>query len=117
MLQVRRTHPEFGPKRGILFVLSGVIFAVLIGSSTDARSKEQILRVRASDPAAAIGLLTAPQTGRKICDIPTSTPIKFFERSNHGPHKFAKVEVLEGACAGEQGYVPWLSLDPEPQEN
>ena len=117
MSQVRKTHREFGPKSCIAFVLSGIIVAVLIGSPTDARSKEQILRVKASDPAATIRLLTAPHTGEKICDIPGSTPIKFFKRSNHGPHKFAKVEVLEGACAEKQGYVPWLSLDPEPQEN
>ena len=114
MSQVRKTYREFGPKRCIPFVLSGIIIAVLIGSPTDARSKEQILRVKASDPAAMIGLLTAPHTGSKICDIPGSTPIKFFKRSNHGPHKFAKVEVLDGACAGKRGYVPWLSLDPEP---
>ncbi len=114
MSQVRKSHREFGPKSCIPFVLSGIIVAVLIGSPADARSKEQILRVKASDPAGTIGLLTAPQTGKKICDLPGSTPIKYFKRSNHGPHKFAKVEVLDGACAGKQGYVPWLSLDPEP---
>ena len=117
MSRVRRAHRESGPKGCIPFVLSGIIVAVLIGSPTDAWSKEQILRVKASDPAATIRLLTAPHTGEKICDIPGSTPIKFFKRSNHGPHKFAKVEVLEGACAEKHGYVPWLSLDPEPQEN
>ncbi len=117
MSRVRKTHREFGLKSCIPLILSGMIVAVLIGSPTDARSKEQILRVKASDPAATIRLLTAPHTGNRICDIPGSTLIKFFKRSNHGPHKFAKVEVLEGACAEQQGYVPWRSLDPEPQEN
>ncbi len=117
MSQTRKTNRKFGPKKCIPFVLSGIIVAVSIGSPTDARSKEQILKVKASDPAATIRLLTAPHTGNRICDIPGSTPIKFFKRSNHGPHKFAKVEVLEGACAGKQGYVPWRALDPEPHKN
>ena len=115
--QIHIMFEETGPKRCIHFVLIGIIVAVLIGSPTDARSAEQILGVKASDPAAAIQLLTAPHTGQKICDIQGSTPIKFFKRANHGPHKFAKVEVLEGVCAGKQGYVPWRSLDPEPREN
>ena len=25
--------------------------------------------------------------------------------------------VIDGACAKKQGYVPWRSLDPKPQEN
>ena len=87
----------------------------MVGSPTDVLSKEQIFRVEASDPAAAIRLLTAPHAGRKICDIASSTPVKYFKRANHGPHRFAKVEVLEGDCAEKQGFVPWRSLDPEPQ--
>ena len=117
MLQIPKTHRRFKMRRRIPFVLSGIIIVVLIGSPADARSQEQILRVVASDPAATIGLLTAPHTGKNMCDIAHSTPIKFFKRANHGPHKFAKVEVLEGACAGQLGYVLWRSLDPEPQAN
>ena len=116
MLQARKTRREFGPNLRVIFALSGIVIAILIGSPTDARSKEQILSVKASDPAATIRLLTAPYTGRKICDIAGSTPVIFFKRANHGPHKYAKVEVLEGPCAEIQGYVPWRSLDPEPQE-
>ena len=101
----------------VYLVSIGIIIAALIGSPADAWSKEQLLRVKASDPAASIKLLTAPHTGTTICDIQGSTPIRFFKRANHGPHKYARVEVLEGACAGEQGYVPWASLAPEPQED
>ncbi len=117
MARVRKPHRKIGPKRCIPLALSGLIVAVSIGWPIDARSKDQILRVKASDPAATIRLLTAPHTGRKICDIAGSTSIRFFKRANHGAHKYAKVEVLEGVCAKKQGYVPWRSLDPEPQEN
>jgi hypothetical protein len=95
--------------------MSAAIVAALVGLPADGWSNEQILGAKASNPAATVRLLTAPHTGKKICDISDSTPLKFFKRADHGPHKFAKVEVLEGACAGKQGYVPLSSLDPQPQ--
>lgn len=115
--QACNTQREFGVVRFIPLVLSGIIFSILIGSPTDVWSKEQILKVKASDPTSTISLLTAPHTGKKICDLQSSTTIKYFKRSDHGPHKYARVKVLEGACAEKQGYVSWFFLDPEPQEN
>ena len=95
--------------------MSTAIVVALVGLPADGWSNEQILSAKPSNPAATVRLLTAPHTGKKICDISDSTPLKFFKRANHGPHKFAKVEVLEGACIGKRGYVPLLSLDPQPQ--
>ena len=95
--------------------MSAAIVAALVGLPADGWSNDQILSAKASNPAATVRLLTAPHTGKKICDISDLTPLKFFNRADHGPHKFAKVEVLEGDCAGKQGYVPLLSLDPQPQ--
>jgi hypothetical protein len=95
--------------------MSAAIVAALVGLPADGWSNDQILSAKASNPAATVRLLTAPHTGKKICDISDATPLKFFKRADHGPHKFAKVEVLEGTCAGKQGYVPLLSLDPQPQ--
>jgi hypothetical protein len=60
---------------------------------------------------------SAPHTGKKMCEVPASTPIRFINRASHGPHHYARVEVLEGACAGTQGYVPWKTLEPEPRED
>ena len=79
--------------------------AVLVGLSADGWSNEQILSAKASSPAATVNLLTAPHTGNKICDTSELTPLKFFNRADNGPHKYAKVEVLEGTCAGKQGYT------------
>jgi hypothetical protein len=95
--------------------MSAAIVAALVGFPADGWSNEQILSVKASDPVATVRLLTAPHTGKKICDISDSTSLKFFKRANHGPHRFAEVEVLEGTCAGKRGYVPLRSLDPQPQ--
>ena len=97
--------------------LALIILAVLVGLPSDGWSNEQILSAKASSPTATVKLLTAPHTGKKLCDISDSTPLKFFNRAAHGPHKYAKVEVLEGTCAGKQGFVPLISLDPQPQTN
>lgn len=75
---------------------------------------EQIVGVKASVPGGSARLLTAPHTGRKICDVADITPVLFLKRADHGPHKFARVEILEGDCAGEQGYLSWDSLNPTP---
>lgn len=68
----------------------------------------------ASVPGGTGRLLTAPHTGKIICDLADTTPVLFFTQANHGPHKYARVEVLEGGCVGKQGYLSWGSLDPEP---
>ena len=99
----------------LLFV--GLDAAVLLGSPTAARSSEAVLGLKPAEPAATVWMLSAPHTGKKICDVPTSTPIRFNARASHGPHHYARVEVLEGDCAGKQGYVPWITLEPEPQKD
>jgi len=115
MLLASMPSRAFALRRYLPTAMSAAIVLALVGLPADGWSNEQVLRAKVSDPAAPVRLLTAPHTGKKICDIVDSTPLKFFERANHGPHKFAKVEVLEGACAGKLGYVPLLSLDPQPQ--
>ena len=117
MLQVPKKNQRSETNWWSLILLSGMIFAVLVASLTDVHAAEQILRVKTSDPAATTPLLSAPHTGKNICDIPDSTRVKFIRRSDHGPHKFASVQVLDGDCAGQDGYVGWSYLDPEPQEN
>lgn len=115
--QIHTVPRKTGLKNYTQFVSVGIIAAALMGSPTETQSKEQILKVTALHPSTTISLLTAPHTGKKICDIASSTSVIFFDRANHGPHKFARVEILEGACAGQRGYVAWASLDPEPRED
>ena len=96
---------------------SGLIAAALLALPADVRATEQVVVVKASDPASTVPLLTAPHTGANICDLADSTQVTFIKRADHGPHKFASVQVLDGDCAGREGYVGWHYLDPEPQEN
>lgn len=113
----------FAPKRyrlptrrsRIRTVMGAAVLASLAGLAPDGRASEQQLQAKASDPAATVRLLTAPHTGRTICNIADSTQLKFFRRAKHGPHRYAEVEVLQGDCAGERGYVPLRSLDPQPR--
>ena len=97
-------------------LLSGLILAALTALPPDVRATDEVVSVKASDPAATVPLLTAPHTGKNICDLVDSTQVTFIKRADHGPHKFASVKVLDGACAGQDGYVGWHYLDPEPQE-
>jgi len=101
-------------RRRIRTTIGAAVLMALAGLAPDGRASEQRLSAKASDPGATVRLLTAPHTGRKICDIADSTPLKFFRRAKHGPHRYAEVEVLEGACAGQRGYVPLRSLEPQP---
>jgi hypothetical protein len=39
---------------------------------------------------------SAPHTGKKMCEVPASTPIRFINRASHGPHHYARVEVNRG---------------------
>jgi len=68
-----------------------------------------------SAPSENVTLLSAPHVGKRLCDLPHASTVRFVERANHGPHKFAKVEVLERNCAGVVGYLAWSTLDPRPQ--
>ncbi len=117
MLQISRLTQGSEAAWWSPFLLSGIVCAALTGLPTDARSTEQVVRVKTSDPVATVPLLTAPDTGKNICDMPDSTRVMFIRRSDHGPHKFASVEVLDGNCAGQDGYVGWHYLDPEPRDN
>ncbi len=75
---------------------------------------EEAVQVKASSPDAKVKLLTAAHTGKTICELDDGTALTFIQRADHGPHKFAKVEVLEGACSGTTGYISWFALDPKP---
>jgi hypothetical protein len=98
-------------------LFAGLVAAALLGSPRDARSSEAVLTLRPGEPAATVRMLSAPHTGKRICEVPASTPIRFIKRASHGPHHYARVEVLEGDCAGKQGYIPWTTLEPEPRED
>ncbi len=92
-----------------------LILALAVVPLASAAPAEETVKVKASSPEATVNLLTAPHTGKTICALGNATPLTFFQRANHGPHKFAKVEVLEGACAGKTGYISWFALDPKPE--
>ena len=111
------THRVCGPIRSTPFLFAGLIAAVLLGSPTAARSSEAVLTLRPVGSGATVWMISAPHTGEEICEVPASTPIRFIARANHGPHHYARVEVLEGDCAGKLGYVPWTTLEPDPRED
>jgi len=101
------------PRRAAtLALLCGLLTAI---GSEAARSQEQIVLVKSSTPGQPIKLLSAPHTGKAICLIEDEMPVSFIKRANHGPHKYAKVLVQDGECAGEEGYVAWTTLDPKPE--
>jgi hypothetical protein len=107
-------------RRPIIFTTSllvGLSLAILLGEPMAAQSNETVVVLRPLEPAATVRMLSAPHTGKKTCEIRASTPIRFIAPADHGPHRYARVEVLEGDCAGEQGYVPWTTLDPEPRKD
>ena len=117
MWRTHSTHRVCGPIRSTPCLFAGLVAAVLLGSPTATRSSEAVLTLRPTEPGATVWMLSAPQTGKRMCEVPASTPIKFMARARHGPHHYARVEVLEGDCAGKQGYVPWTTLEPEPRED
>lgn len=96
----------------VLARLSMVLALGLLPSSLQA---EETLRVKASSAEATVNLLTAAHTGKTICALENATPLIFLQRADHGAHRFAKVEVLEGECAGITGYISWFALDPKPK--
>lgn len=117
MLLIGRSFPASEAAWWRSVVVCGVVAAALVALSADARATEQVVQVKPSDPGATVPLLTAPHTGKNICDLAASTQVTFIKRADHGPHKFASVQVLDGDCAGQDGYVGWHYLDPEPQED
>ncbi len=101
------------PRRAATLVLAcGLLTAISLQA---AWSQEQVVLVKSSTPGQPVKLLTAPHTGEAICQIEDEMPVSFIKRANHGPHKYAKVQVQDGACAGEEGYVAWTTLDPKPE--
>jgi len=96
--------------------LVGTLIAILFfTAAASGQSSEALVKVIAKEPATAVWMLAAPHIGKRICQVQTSTLIRFIAHARHGPHQFARVEVLEGECAGKQGYVPWSVLQPKPQ--
>ena len=71
--------------------------------------------MKPTDPTATVWVLSAPHTGMRLCRVPASTPVRFIARAKHGPHRYARIEVLGGECAGTEGYVPWTVLEPKPR--
>lgn len=98
-------------------MVTALVAVVLLASPADVRPEEAESTLQSAETVATVGLLTAPHTGKKMCEVPASTPVRFISRASHGPHRYARVEVLEGDCAGMLGYVPWGTLDPEPRHD
>ncbi|HKY95236.1 MAG TPA: hypothetical protein VJL84_08015 [Kiloniellales bacterium] len=100
------------PRRTL--ALLALLPALLLAAPQQAWSADTV--VKASEPATSVSLLSAPHVGKTLCDVPGGTPVTFLARAPHGPHLYARIVVLEGGCAGQEGYVPWMTLDPEPAE-
>ena len=98
-------------------LFTGLVAAVLLGSPTGVQSGEAVLTLRPTEPAGTVWILSAPHIGKKMCEVPAATRIRFITRASHGPRHYARVEVLEGDCAGKQGYAPWATLEPEPRQD
>jgi len=111
------THRICALRKGAPVFLAGLVAVVLLGSPTNSRASETIVTLMPVEPATTVWMLAAPHIGKKMCEVPGSAKIRFIARANHGPHRYARIEVLEGDCAGKQGYVPWSTVDPEPQED
>lgn len=94
-------------KRSLL--VAAVVLSITATSHL-AMAEEDRRSVREAADGVGVNLLTAPHTGSLICTLAHGTAVAFLNPANHGPHKFAKVDVLEGDCAGRQGYVPLQSL-------
>lgn len=115
---MRQRHNVFSvreAKCNVPPIIAGLVAMVLLGATANAQSSDAIVKVIPEETATAAWMLTAPHIGKKICEVPASTPIRFIAHARHGPHRFARVEVLEGDCAGRQGYVPWSTLEPKPK--
>ena len=95
-------------------VFSGVAAFALgaIVSTADIRADDASAHAKASVPEGTIRLLTAPHIGKTICEIPDRTGLELIRYARHGPHEFAEVRVLQGACEGKDGYIPAGSIDP-----
>jgi hypothetical protein len=87
---------------------------VLVRFVLGVQAAEERVHIRSLTPGTATSLLDAPHSGARICDLADATAVVFLQRADHGPHKFARIEVLDGDCSGQQGYVAWRTLDPEP---
>ena len=117
MQRARNSVQRHSASRWGRWLLTGIVVTGLSAAPTDVQSTEQSVTIKAPDPASTVPLLSAPHTGKIICNIPDATRVNFIKRSNHGPHKYANVEVLDGACAGQTGFVGWHYLEPEPHED
>lgn len=110
----RNTHPAQVAKAGARGFFAGMLVVTLLGSPANAQSGENIVKGMPEEPATAVWMLAAPHVGKKICEVQAETPLRFIAHARHGPHQFARVEVLEGDCAGKEGYVPRSILEPKP---
>lgn len=105
---------ERSPQKGFVLAV-GLGAATLIGLPDQLQATESEFTLQPAKPATAVWMLSAPHTGARLCEVSASTPVRFVKRASHGPHHYAQVDVLKGSCAGQQGYVPWTTLAPEPQ--
>ena len=99
------------PGRRAAFLVAAAL-AAWIGQAGLLHASEQIVTVKTSSPEDTVAMQTAPHVGDTICELPRGAILKFLSSRSHGPHRFAKVEVLAGDCAGEQGYIPLSAIDP-----
>lgn len=105
--------PRFRLLAPVALLLMSITSAALSDDQSGALP-EQVVSVQASTSDGTTRLLTAPHTGRTVCEVADATPVLFVNPADHGPHKYARVEVLDGDCAGERGYLPWTALDLTP---
>ena len=100
--------------RAKALALAMLVVSVVAVTPRAARSGETIVTLEPFEPLNSVWMLSAPHVGRRTCEVAAATRARFLARANHGPHPYAQVEVLEGACAGRRGYVPWSNIEPQP---
>lgn len=109
-----RAHSQCRPLSASSIIVALLMALMSLGAPRAARSGEMIVTVEPLEPAASVWILSAPHIGKKTCEVPAATHVRFIARASHGPHRYPEVEVTEGGCAGQHGYVPWSYLEPEP---
>ena len=95
----------------VIFLLAMAVMASMFSRTASAAGEEDRV-INASAEGFGVTMRNAPHTGAKICELSHGTDVRFISPARHGPHLFAKVEVKEGPCAGNVGFVPLASLAP-----
>lgn len=112
---VRRRGPARALAGAAPIAVVLVLAAVSAAAPRAARSGDTVVTVEPLVAGTSIWMRSAPHVGRRTCELEGGTRARFIAQAMHGGrHRYAEIEPLEGACAGQHGYVPWSSIEPKP---